>query len=67
LYARDPWGPFRTELAAGVVASTIANVNRGKDTEAFRPLDFMPFSQPDKAPEAEPTGKDFLKTFLPPG
>jgi len=32
------WGDFR----AGIIASTIANVNRGKKKKAFKPVDFMP-------------------------
>lgn len=33
---------MRTEWAAALVSSTIANVNRGKDTPAFRITDFAP-------------------------
>ena len=65
-YEAEPWGPFRTELAAGVVASTIANVNRGRDSEPFTPLDFMPYAkamQTSAPPEPEPTGADFLREF----
>ncbi len=44
LYRIDPWGPERGDLAAGIVASTIANVNRDpKRGEPFRPSDFMAF------------------------
>lgn len=32
------WGDFRT----GIIASTIANVNRGKRKKAYKPADFMP-------------------------
>lgn len=39
----EPWGEERGDLRAGIVASTIANVNRStKSTRAFRPQDFMP-------------------------
>ncbi len=44
LYRLDPWGPERGDLAAGIVASTIANVNRDpKRGEPFRPSDFMAY------------------------
>jgi hypothetical protein len=45
LYAADePFIGTRIEFAAGIIASTIANVNRGKTTPAFEPLDFMPLT-----------------------
>ena len=33
---------YRADLRAGIVASTLANVNRGKNQKAFKPEDFMP-------------------------
>lgn len=42
-YMAEPWGEVRDDMAAGMVAATVANVNRGKDTPAFSPADFMPF------------------------
>jgi len=38
----DPIGNFRSDLQSGIIASTIANVNRGKHTSPFSPQDFMP-------------------------
>lgn len=38
----EPFGEERADLRAGIVASTIANVNRGRATPPFRPKDFMP-------------------------
>ena len=32
---------MRAELSAGIVASTIANCNRGKDSDPFTAADFM--------------------------
>lgn len=40
-YRIDPWGGQRTDIGAAVVASTVANVNRGKG-RSFTPSDFMP-------------------------
>jgi len=46
-YELEPWGDDRADLRAGIVASTIANVNRGKGQKAFNPGDFMPeFDKP---------------------
>ena len=67
LYEADPWGPLREDLAAGVIASTLANVNRGKDVTPFTALDFMPYVRAERdanAPPAAPlTGADFVKDF----
>lgn len=41
----DPIGEQRGDLRAGIIAATVANSVRGKDTEPFRPLDFMPFAE----------------------
>lgn len=46
----EPWGEERADLRSGIVASTIANVNRGKNTPAFKPEDFMPkYEEAEKA------------------
>lgn len=42
----DPFGAERADLRAGIVASTIANVNRGKGKKAYSPKDFMPDYRP---------------------
>lgn len=38
----EPFGEERADLRAGIIASTLANVNRGRGTRAFKPSDFMP-------------------------
>jgi hypothetical protein len=38
-YELEPWGEHRDDLRAGIIASTIANVNSTKRT--FKPSDFM--------------------------
>lgn len=55
----NPSGPERLDLAAGIVAATMANCHRGKDAEAFKPADFMPYAQPEQAPQ-EATAADFI-------
>lgn len=42
LYLVEPWGEYPTYLAAGVVASTVANVNRKPDTPPLSASDFIP-------------------------
>lgn len=38
----EPWGEDRADLRTGIVASTLANIHRSRDSEAFTPRDFMP-------------------------
>ena len=44
----DPWDEARADLRAGIVAATIANVNRSKKTRAFKPEDFMPYTKMER-------------------
>lgn len=46
LYKAEPWAERRTDVAAGVIASTVANVNRHPDARPFEPLDFAPYLKP---------------------
>ena len=41
-YSLDPWGGQRGDIQAAIIASTIANVNRSKDSKPMTPADFMP-------------------------
>lgn len=43
-YQIEPFGVEQDFLQSGIVASTIANVNRGKNTQPFKPSDFVPSS-----------------------
>lgn len=46
-YSRlEPWGEDRDDLRMGIVASVIANSNRGKGQKPFKPQDFMPDFEP---------------------
>jgi len=43
-YSLEPFGSFReSDVPAGIIASTIANCNRSKNSKSFKPEDFMPF------------------------
>lgn len=37
----EPFGEVRSDIRAGIIASTIANSTRGKTQKAFAPEDFM--------------------------
>mgnify|MGYP000940748974 FL=1 len=56
-YNIEPFGEERADLRSGIVASTIANVNRDpKKGQPFKPTDFMPLSEmaeEDEEPEAQ--------------
>ena len=38
----EPFGGDTQYLGSAIVASTVANVNRGKNQNEFKPLDFVP-------------------------
>ncbi len=52
-YYRDfPFGGARGDLQAGVVASVVANCNRGKGSRVYNPADFIPqFTQKPQSPD----------------
>ena len=51
-YRLEPWGEERADLRAGIVASTIANSNRGKGQKPFKVADFLPSFEPESEEEA---------------
>jgi len=57
-FGLEPFGEERADLRAGIVASTVANVNRGKGKRAFKPQEFMPQFGPGETKEP----KDLLST-----
>jgi hypothetical protein len=53
-YSRlEPWGEERDDLRMGIVASTIANVNRSKNQKPYKPSDFIPDFEPETEEEAQ--------------
>ena len=46
----DPWSEERSDLRAGIIASTIAEVSRSKKHKStpYKPMDFMPYTLKDK-------------------
>lgn len=52
-YQLEPFGEERADLRAGIVASTIANVNRDtkRRSKPFAPSDFMPDFDNSRAPK----------------
>ena len=61
----EPQGEERADLRAGIVASTVANTNRGKGKKAFEPVDFMPkFDQQEQtADEQEAAAEALMLAF----
>lgn len=55
--SKNPHGEHRADLRAGIIASVIANVNRNKNTKAYKPEDFMP----DFTGRRQKTLKDKIK------
>lgn len=61
-YELEPWGETRADIRAGVISSTIANVNRGKRTEPYKFTDFMLFQHKDEVEQQEESDpREFLK------
>lgn len=53
-YSRlEPWGEDRDDLRMAIVASTIANTNRGKNQKPYKPADFMPSFEPETEEQAQ--------------
>lgn len=64
-YRLEPFGEWRADLRAGIIASTIAEVNRDSDVrrEPFGSSDFMPVFDPlpKKKVEKPALSMDVLK------
>lgn len=60
-YTLEPFGARQGYVQAAIVASTVANVNRGKDSRPFKPEDFMP--QWDEGPDEVLTPEETVKAF----
>lgn len=63
-YCRSPWGELRQDTGFGIVAATLANVNRGKNTPPFKPADFMPWHEAPKADEPEEDERDRILRMM---
>ena len=47
-YSLEPFGEERGDMRAGIVASTLFNINRGKKAKPTTPYDFMPkYGEPE--------------------
>ncbi len=61
----EPFGEWRGDLRAGIVASTIANVNRKKDSKPFKASDFMPeFGKQKDAPVKKQSVSEMKEILL---
>jgi len=41
-YDLSPWGEKRADLRSGIIASTVYNTARGRNSQAMKAADFMP-------------------------
>lgn len=53
-YSIEPFGDRIEDLRAGITTSVIANANRSKDTKPFKPLDFIPWAEPEVTVKSGP-------------
>lgn len=55
----EPFGERRADLRAAIVATTVANANRGKNQRPFKVEDFMPRLDADE--DVEPDWQRLLE------
>lgn len=66
-YRLEPFGEWRGDFRAGVIASTVFNVNRCKNAKARTALDFMPLiERPEKPQPSVSELRAKLMQWLPP-
>lgn len=61
-YQIEPFGEYREDLRAGIVASTLANIH-AKKGHSFKPKDFMPVFQDAQAPKPAISGEQVVSFF----
>lgn len=59
-YRDDPFGEFRADLRAGIIAQTVASAFGGSRK---RPIDFMPIVRRQQQDEAELTEREIATRF----
>ena len=57
----EPWGEQKSDVRTGIIASTIANVNRGKNVKAFTYDDFILKSKLELEHESRQRKKQSVK------
>lgn len=66
-YRLEPWGDWRADFRAGVVAQTVYNMNRAKGAEPLKIEDFMPLIERTAPPPPDPeTVRQRLLAAFPP-
>lgn len=63
-YQLEPFGEERADLRNGIACALLANVNRGRNSKAFSPTDFMPFVEKPQAKPMDAEGWKRLKSVL---
>lgn len=54
-FSLEPFGDRIEDIRMGTVAAVIANTNRGKDTPAYKPMQFVPWADEPQAEVSAPT------------
>lgn len=62
-YRLEPFGEFRADVRAGMVASTFANVHRKRGAQPFSPLDFLAFPEPEPPKDMNTQVKEIFSAF----
>ena len=62
-YNIEPWGEGQGFHQAGIIASTIANVNRKKNSSPFKAVDFIPDFEEKYRPVVIQSTEDQLEIF----
>lgn len=57
----EPIGAYRLDMVGGIISSILANQNRKRGTQPYKPQDFMPFL--DK-PQVDPTDADAIRAMF---
>ncbi len=60
----EPWGAYRDDVRAGVVAASLAPMwGKRKDGRGFKPTDFMPDFEPQQEMDSVDLSKRFRTLF----
>jgi hypothetical protein len=52
-YQLEPWGSWRDNVHAGIIASVLCNIHRSKDSDPFTYEDFLMMSQEEAQERTE--------------
>lgn len=62
-YSLEPWGSYRDNLHAGIIAATIGNINRRKKGKPLTPSDFVLRTKDEKRNTETAKSLNFLRAI----